>query len=115
MKKVLFLILVFLIPLINASITGKTSEQLTNMSIFVSPIIPVLNIISPENKYYQINTPILVAYNERFSKNLWYNLDNKENISVNGSFFITPDLGFHVLFLYANNSLGMSLKDLECQ
>lgn len=98
--------------MINASITGKTSEQQTNISIFVSPTAPVLNIISPENKYYQINIPILVEYTERFSKNLWYNLDNKENISINSSFLINPDFGAHTLFLYANNSIGTTMKNV---
>ena len=64
----IFLILIGLLSVISGltltgeKITGKATSQATNVSIFVLPSIPILFIVSPENKTYLSNKSILLKY-----------------------------------------------------
>ena len=76
----------FIFQLVSAitgeTITGDVSSQPTNVSIFVLPGEPVIQILSPENATYY-SSSILVNYtigNPIIS--VWYNLDDSGNISL---------------------------------
>lgn len=118
MKKryLLLFLLVFLIPTLLAitgeSVTGKVSENPTNISVFVLPTIPMIYIFSPENTTYYFQT-FLLNYSIRNNfTNSWYNLDDGQNISLSNlseaSLSITSIYGAHSLYLYANNTFGES-------
>jgi hypothetical protein len=97
-------------------ITGEASSQSQNISIFVLPGPPVINIYSPENKTYT-STNILLNYSigNNFSQ-AWYNLDNNANISLSNltanSLTFSTSLGIHTLYLYANNTVGLSSSNV---
>ena len=91
----IIIFLVCLFPLATAitgeTITGDVPSSPTDVSVFVLPGPPVINIYDPENKTYY-DTTILFNYSiSNELNNSWYNLDNTENISLgnltNNSFY----------------------------
>jgi hypothetical protein len=115
-RGLLFVLLLFLLPIIMA-ITGEVSESPTDVSVFVLPGFPVINIYSPENTTY-LTTNILLNYS--ISNNFsfaWYNIDNSSNISLpnatNYSTYFNSSLGDHILNLYANNTYGANFKSIS--
>lgn len=121
-KKRVYLIFITTIFLLTVSvnisaITGEASSSPTNVSVFVLPGSPVIDIFSPENTTYY-NTSILLNYSIKNDINfIWYNLDNGSNLSLGNltenSLILTTTLGTHSLYLYANNSLGESMKSVS--
>jgi len=118
---ILILIMIFIGLMINKNLSKEDkdlqgelaeSSQQQNISIFVLPAAPIITIISPKNETYSA-TSILLNYsikNEVIS--IWYNLDNSENITINSSIFFNVVEGPHILYLYANNSYGTSVKNV---
>jgi len=88
------------------------SKQQQNLSIVVLPPTPLLTIISPENITYS-STSILLNYSVTNADAVWYNLDNGENITINSSMYLTASEGSHILYLYANNSNGTTIKNIS--
>ncbi len=93
------------------AITGAASSQEQGVSVFVLPAVPVLNIISPENKTYEEGEYILLDYQAILIDTIWYNLDNTANITINSSFYFTTTIGSHTLYLYGNHSNGTIYSD----
>jgi len=90
------------------TITGKATSQPTNVSIFVLPTVPTLTIISPESKTYLTNQSLLLNYSATNEAEVWYNLDDSENITITSFVYFNATQGAHTLNLYANNSNGES-------
>jgi len=87
------------------TITGEATNA--NLAISISVIgAPSISIISPENETYITSTNLLLNYSEENADNLWYNLDNGENVSLTSSVYFNSTEGTHILYLYANNSHG---------
>lgn len=88
------------------------NKQQQNISIFVLPAIPVITIISPKNTTYSTANLLLNYSIENDADSIWYNLDNRGNITINSPLqFITTE-GSHSLYLYASNIFGTSGKSI---
>lgn len=119
-NKVLFsalLLLLILFSLSNIrSITGDVSQSPTDLSVFVGQSAPIITIFSPITATYP--NSILLNYTIRNNiGSVWYNLDNTQNISLSNIssdflYFSAAD-GNHILYLYANNTLGESMKNVS--
>ncbi len=113
----IFLLLTLMPNFAKAEITGGMASQPQNVSIFVMSGPPVINIYSPQNTNYT-NTSVLLNYSisNNFSS-AWYTLDSSENVSLpnspNYSTVLTASFGSHVLYLYANNSQGISFSRVD--
>lgn len=98
------------------SITGEvvaTGEVTTNnmaMTISLSGL-PSLNILSPKNETY-ITTNLLLNYSVNDGDEIWYNLDGIYNITISSSVNLSANNGIHTLYLYSNNSYGVSSKSI---
>jgi len=125
--KLFLFIIILIIIIIGASITknlikdNKTykgelieaSPRPQNISIFVLPPIPIILIISPENKTYSTNTILLNYSMTKEIDFIWYNLDNGINITIDSPRLFNAAEGPHTLYLYANNSQGISFKNIS--
>ena len=120
-----FLIVVFIIGLFGTLVflpltssiagfdaTGRASTQGTNVSIFVNPSIPSVEILSPKNNTYLKNHSILLDFSQTLADNLWYSIDKGENVSISGALYINTSQGNHFLILYANNSGGITTANI---
>jgi len=76
---------------------------------------PLISIMSPKTKTYS-STQILLNYSVKYADSVWYNLDNTENITLPNLTYFSINLntteGSHVLYLYANNSQGISVRSI---
>lgn len=92
-------------------VSGKASQS--NVAMAVSVIgPPYLQIISPLSGTYLINQGIPLNF-ESEGLITWYNLDSGENITLNGNRNINASSGFHTLYLFANNSHGLTQKQVS--
>ena len=92
-------------------ITGYASSQPTNVSVFVvAGTGPVLNIVSPENKTYIVNDSLVLNYSVSGEESVWYNLDGGANITLTGNTIFNISEGQHILYLFANDSLGVEVS-----
>lgn len=89
-------------------ITSKASSQQTDIAIQVIAIPPILSISSPANKIYLYGDSILLDYEVYFADEIWYNVDNSNNITINGATSFDVFDGQHRLYLFANNSEGLT-------
>jgi len=115
MKKRLIIIFIAIILIIviceldiivgEPSITGKASQQATNLSVTVISELPILTIITPENTTYSTTT-LFFNYSAINADTIWYSLDSVTNITLTGPINITTTEGSHTLYLYANNTEG---------
>ena len=93
---------------------GSLESGKLDLSIFVKPPVPVLTIISPENTTYS-TTDISFEYTIKLADSVWYNLDNTENITLSAPYdpiFFTFSEGTYILYIYANNTYGISTKTI---
>ncbi|MBU0958912.1 MAG: hypothetical protein KKB31_03115 [Nanoarchaeota archaeon] len=98
-------------------ITGEATSVPTNVSIFVLPGPPVILIRSPENKTYS-SQDVLVNYSVRNNfTHVGYNIDGGNNIFLSNltddSFSLNLPWGFHILYMFANSSLGNFSKNVS--
>ena len=126
-KGVIFIILLIIlfstIPLVTAQgveiidITGDVAVEIkdltgdvskgTNVSVeIITTAIPSLSLIRPINSTYFQNNSIPLEFTVSDQDNIWYNLDNGDNITVNRNTTFGVSEGSHELFLFANNSFG---------
>ncbi|HOW36674.1 MAG TPA: hypothetical protein PLK34_00265 [Candidatus Pacearchaeota archaeon] len=123
----LLLILVpilFGLTLINLNLKLKTSSELnaeivsgkasqSNVAMAISVIgPPYLQINSPLNGTYLISQGIPLNF-ESEGLTTWYNLNEGENITLNGNININASSGNNVLYLFANNSYGLTQKQVS--
>lgn len=91
--------------------SGKASQS--NIAMAISVIgAPYLNIINPINGTYLIEQGIPLEF-ESEGDYTWYNLDNQENKSLEGNGNINATEGSHTLYLFANNTHGISQQSIS--
>ncbi len=90
---------------VEETITGKVSSQSTSVAIQVRALLSVVTIISPIETTYSTSS-ILLNYTAERAVDVWYNLNNGINISLNSSKLLTLSEGSYTLYLFANNSEG---------
>jgi len=127
MKKWVFTLIFLILVILILGVTTQTnliekyndlkgelfeSKQQQDISIFVLPAVPIISILSPENKIYT-TTEILLNYSAIKADTIWYNLDNTENITITQPTDINIPQGAHILYLYANNTEGTSVKNIS--
>ena len=86
------------------------SKQQQNISITVFAT-PLLTIISPTNQTYSSST-IQLDYSVTNADAVWYNLNHGANITLTSPIVITVSDGSYTLYLYANNSEGVTEKNI---
>jgi hypothetical protein len=95
------------------SITGEAASQSIGLNITViTGEVPILTILSPENKTYLSNNSILLDYSAINEDFVWYNLDIGNNITISSAIYFNTAEGTHTLYLYANNSYGIATKNI---
>lgn len=119
-KENLFLLILFFLNssvFISAEITGETitskaTSHEIGLSIFIQAIenFPSINILSPKNNTYLTNESILLNYTLINGDEIWYNLDNLENITLEHPKYINVSQGQHTISFYANNTNGTISK-----
>jgi len=110
-KKGWIILVLLLIPIISAGITGQATNQETGVSVTVIDNVPSLEILSPTATTYTEGDYILLDWNENLIDTVWYNLNQGTNITINTSFYFQTSVGTHTLYLYGNQSNGTILLD----
>jgi hypothetical protein len=107
MRKVLMVLFAFMfVSLVSAN--GLSPSENTDVIVTVDGEAPLIIIYEPQNITYNNATPILVNYTiiEQSLDSAWYWLNNSNNITINGSFFLEIPEGNYQLRIYANDTLG---------
>ncbi|MFH1210222.1 MAG: Ig-like domain-containing protein [archaeon] len=86
----------------------KATFDTTTISITVDANPPDVFIIHPQNTTYKSNLSIPLNYTVYDSISstdaVWYNIDNGDNISLNGNTTFNVSIGSHTLRLFANDT-----------
>ena len=114
----LFFILLSFSSLNALNYTGQVSAQPTNVTVFVINVSlpkPIINITHPENKTYIINKSLFLNFTSYYEEDIWYNIDNGQNISLKNKNSDIFDVlqGSHLLNLYATNQKGESFDNVS--
>jgi hypothetical protein len=72
---------------------------------------PSLTVIKPVNQTY-FNANSLKLQISTNADEAWYNLDDGENITIENSAYFDAGEGTHTLYVFANNSIGMTAKNI---
>lgn len=94
------------------AITGEATSSEFGIGISVVIIYPTINILSPKNQTYLTNESLLLNYSSNNANQIWYNLDNSENITITSQISFNASQGAHTLFIYANNSKGLATDNI---
>ena len=87
------------------SITGKPIFQFgLNVTLVATP--PDIIIIKPRNQTYIGNDSLILNFSATGARVIWYNIDNGENITITSTTYLNISQGYHILYLFANNSDG---------
>lgn len=116
--KFLAIIFLLLFGLVNISAapeefaTGSAVSEPFDVSVEVSSAIPYLRITKPvAGDVYITSKNIPLEYTSANDEYMWYNIDLGQNKPVKEIFNASP--GLHTLYLYANNSLGMTVESVD--
>lgn len=118
-KKKIFIIFLFVLIisfflLISVQIVRNTTRATQSIGMNITIIAPpALTLISPKNQTYLNNQTIPLDYS--VSDEIWvkYSLDSGDNITITSSLFFNASEGNHKLYLYANNSQGLTIKSVN--
>jgi hypothetical protein len=117
---ILFVDLLIYITIISAetnitgeAVTGKALESSLALNITVTVPMPILTILSPKNETYLTNESLLINYMAINTNSLWYNLDSGTNTSLTGPTYVNVTQGSHILYIYANNTYGITPKNVS--
>src|SRR3989338_8081425 len=107
-RKVVFLIVLFLVSLAGAVEESLSPSNDADVSVTVDGDTPEIVIHTPENKTYNNLTLIFVNYTVRDVSHqaTWYSLNLANNLSVSGLFNLSLAEGNYLLRIYANDSFG---------
>jgi len=106
----IFYLTIFLIGVTADTITGDvitgdvTSDQVSFNITITGPAR--LTLVSPENKTYINNESLGLYFTAGGEQEVWYNLDNGNNITLTASTSFNTTKGSHTLYLFANNTAG---------
>jgi hypothetical protein len=112
---ILLFILIKFIPaeVTGDTITGKPTSESLALNITVALPTTILTIISPENDTYLINETLLLNYSQVNADMVWYNVDLGSNTTITGAIYFDVSEGEHTLYLYGNNSYGLTSKNVS--
>lgn len=100
-----------IISALNNTITGKiiTGDATAGISVTVTVLDkPSIRIEKPLNKSYTSNMSLKLDIDSN-SNDLWYNIDNGANITMNGDYaYFNTSIGAHKIYAFANNSVGVN-------
>ena len=107
-RKVVFLIVLFLVSLAGAVEESLSPSNDADVSVTVDGDTPEIVIHTPENKTYNNLTLIFVNYTVRDVSHqaTWYSLNLANNLSVSNLFNLSLAEGNYLLRIYANDSFG---------
>src|SRR3989344_5917660 len=124
MKKEVFIILLIVISSAfvhlakaenNSTITGSTvTGEITNMLVLNLTVSgpPQLSILHPKNQTYITSQNLQLNFTVDDEEWIQYSLDSAANITITGNIKFNTSEGSHNLFLYANNSVGLTTKNV---
>ncbi len=98
----------------NATVNDTLNNEASTETKNVTLVLPLLTIIKPENETYLTNTSLLLNYIASYEDFVGYSLNLTESnttISGNTTFNVSTE-GQHTLYLYANNSVGTTTKNV---
>ena len=81
-------------------------ENVSSVEFTIDTQSPAFRLTNPTNTTYfnvELNLEFVKGGTE---DSIWYHEDNKANITLNSSLTFTSSEGSHILFLYANDSVG---------
>lgn len=93
-------------------ITGEATSGVAAMNITILPNLPSLTIKKPKNETYYYNHSLELKVDSGNANNLWYNLDNEQNRSFSGEAFFNTTYGNHTIYVFANNSDGVTARNV---
>jgi len=96
----------------NATANDTLGNNISTETKNVTLVLPSLTIIKPKNETYLTNTSLLLNYTVSYEDYVLYNIDNTENTTIFGNTTFNTSEGQHTLYLYANNSLGTTTKNV---
>ena len=95
----------------NIFFTGKPVGYLgLNLTVIAAPTL-VLSL--PLNGTYFTNESIPLNYSVDSADSIWYSLDSGTNRTINSTTYFNTSDGAHVIYIYANNSVGTSTKNVS--
>ena len=100
---------------LSAEITGETITGDLASALSINITVsgpPFLELEKPKNKTYFSNTSLDLEFTSTGADNFLYNLDNNPNITITGSIEFNASYGSHTIYLYANNSEGITWKNI---
>lgn len=111
---ILFLVFAGFKPLID-KITGEiiTSEAISYASLNITIAgPPTLTLLHPRNHTYLSSQNLNLNFSASGEEWIKYSLDSAENVTITGNIKFNTTEGSHSLFLYANNSNGLTIKNV---
>ncbi len=117
---IVFLTIIYQAKAENNTITGNivtggaVTGEITNILILNITVAaaPSLTILHPKNNTYFSGQNLVLNFtvnDEEWSK---YSLDSADNVTITGNIKFNTTEGSHSLFLYANNSNGLTIKNV---
>lgn len=100
-------------PISGQIISGKLVQQNLNINIVLDGP-PSLFIVVPENgTNFGENETVQLNFTYFGADNFWYNVNGTANITLNGNITLSLGNGTYILYLFANNSLGVTEKSVS--
>ena len=90
--------------LLNAEVSVEVSVRVADA--------PILSITSPQNGTYLTTDSLLLDYSVVNADTILYNFDNSPNTTITSSIRFDTTEGSHTLYLYAENSEGLTAKNI---
>ena len=92
----------------NDTLNNQNSTETRNITL----TIPTLTIHKPKNETYLANTSLLLNYTASYEDYVWYNINGTNSTPINSLIYFNTSEGSHILYLYANNSIGTTTKNI---
>ncbi|MEK7184729.1 MAG: hypothetical protein AAB683_01160, partial [Patescibacteria group bacterium] len=96
----------------NATANDTLNNQASTETRTVSLARPSLAILRPENETYFSNISLHLNFSVSLQDYIMYNLDNTANTTISGNTTFNTTTGSHTLYLFANNSVGTTAKNV---
>ena len=124
MKKEVFFVLLVITFLViisftraenNSTITGSTvTGEITQVLVLNLTVSgpPQLSILHPKNQTYISSQNLNLNFTVDDEEWIQYSLDSAPNVTITGNIKFNTTEGSHNLFLYANNSVGLAIRNV---
>ena len=99
----------------NSTITGSTvTGEITNMLVLNLTVSgpPQLSILHPRNHTYLTSQNLQLNFTVDDEEWIQYSLDSAANVTITGNIKFNTTEGSHNLFLYANNTNGLTTRNV---